>query len=122
MMLSIFSSALWPSFCIFWKNVYLDLSLFFDCVVCFFIQSCVRHLYILEMNPLPVTLLVKMFLSSAGSFCFICYGFLCYAKAFKFMFHLFTFVFIFIIPREGYKKILLQFLSVSCLCLPPRVL
>ena len=37
--LSIFSCALWPSVCLLWRNVYLDLALTFDWIICFFIFS-----------------------------------------------------------------------------------
>ena len=50
MVLSIFSCVCWPSVCLLWRNVYLDLSPpVFDCVV-FFILSCMSCLDILESN------------------------------------------------------------------------
>ena len=58
--------AFWSSVCLLWINVYLDLLPILDWVVCFFdIEFLYDLLYILEINPLWVTL-----------FCFITWNYL----------------------------------------------
>jgi len=47
--LSIFSSASWPSVCLLWWSVYLGLLLIFW-LNCFFILNCMSYLYILEIR------------------------------------------------------------------------
>ena len=52
-MLTIFSCTFWPSVCLLWRNVYLDLLPIFSFF--FLILRCRRCLYILEINHLSVT-------------------------------------------------------------------
>ena len=47
-MLSIFSCASWPSVCLLWKNVYLDLLPIFYFFYFYFFLSCMNCLYIVE--------------------------------------------------------------------------
>ena len=66
MMLSIFSCVFLAIFLI-WRDVYLDLSIFWwGCFVLFLILSCMRYLYILEINPLLFTLFASIFSNSVG--------------------------------------------------------
>ena len=53
-MLNIFSCACWPSVCLLWRNIYLDLLPIFglDCLL--LILNCMGCLYILEIKPLSV--------------------------------------------------------------------
>ena len=103
----------WPSVCLLWRNVYLDLlpRFWLGCLV-FLIQSCMSCLYILEINPLSVASFANIFSHSVG----------CLSVLFKVSFavqkllslirsYLFIFVFIFISLGGGSKKILLQFMS-----------
>ena len=95
-MLSIFSCACWPSVCLFWKNVYSGLLPIFKRFFFFLILSCMRYLYILDINPLLVISFANSFSHSAGClfvllmvsfavqkllslirshwFCFLCHG------------------------------------------------
>ena len=70
-MLSIFLCAFWPSVCLLWKNVCLDLPIFWF-LLCQ--MSC------LEINPLSVAVCTYLFPFCGLSFHFV-YGFLCCAKA-----------------------------------------
>jgi len=81
----------------------------------FLILSLVSCLYILEINPCQ--LLCGQIFSPFWVLSFqLVYGFLCYAKALKFIgSHLFNFVLIFITLGDGSKKTLLQFMSKSIL-------
>ena len=54
LILSIFSCAFWPSACVLWRNVYLDLLLIFYWTVWFFILNCMSCLYILKINTLLI--------------------------------------------------------------------
>ena len=65
MTLSIFSHAFWPSICLLWRNVYLDLPPMFW-LGCFLILSCMSCLYILEINSLSVALFANIFSHSKG--------------------------------------------------------
>ena len=58
-MLSIFSYVYWPSVCLLWRNVYLDLP-FFDWVV-FLILSNMSYWYILDINSLSVESFANIF-------------------------------------------------------------
>ena len=83
-MLSIFSCAYWPSVCLLWRNVYLDLLPIFwlgclFCFVLFLILSSMSSLYILEIEPLSVILFANISPVHRLSLGVI-YGFLCYAN------------------------------------------
>ena len=70
-MLSIFSSAYWPSVCLLWRKVYSGLlptfQFFFN-----FLLSCMSF-YILEIKPLSVASFATIFSDSVGCllFCFV---------------------------------------------------
>jgi len=64
--LSIFSCACWPSICLFWRNVYLDLLLIFYGVVFFQILSCMSFLHVLEINLLSISSFANIFSQSVG--------------------------------------------------------
>ena len=55
-MVSVFSSACFPSVCLLWRNIYLGLLLNFIrfFVSAFFLLGCMNCLYILEINALSV--------------------------------------------------------------------
>ena len=81
-MLSIFSCAFWPSVCLLWRNVYLDLLPVFDWVVCFVdieLYLCI-HIF---WRLIPVSpFIYKYFpLLCRLSFCFV-YGFLCWTHSY----------------------------------------
>ena len=50
-MLSILSCVCWSSAFLLWKNVYSVLCPFCNQIVCFFMQSCMNCLYMLNINP-----------------------------------------------------------------------
>ena len=120
-MLSIFSCAFWPSVCLLWRNVYLDLlpifwsgCLFFWYGVtgCFFflIWSC---LCILEINPLSVALFANIFSHPVGClFILFMVSFAVQKLLSLIRSHLFTLLFTL---GDGSKKILLQFMLMSIL-------
>ena len=64
--LNIFSCACWPSACL-WQNVCLGLLPIFwlGCLI-FLILGCMYYLYILEINPLPVSSFANIFPHSFG--------------------------------------------------------
>ena len=64
--LSIFPCAFWPSVCLLWRNVYLDLAPIFDWIICFLIFSWMSCLYILEINPLLVASFANIFSQTMG--------------------------------------------------------
>ena len=73
----------WPSECLLWRNVYLDLPIF-DWVVCFF-DIELRELFVyFGDSSLVGHFIYKHFLSFCGLSFYFVYGFLCCAKAFKF--------------------------------------
>ena len=49
--LSTFSCTCWPSVCLLWRNVYLDLLIGFSHFLLLFLLSCMNCLYILEGFP-----------------------------------------------------------------------
>ena len=66
-MLSIISCACWPSVCLPWRNVYLDLlSIFWlYCIVCLLL-SCMSCLYIMEIKLLWIASFANIFSQSVG--------------------------------------------------------
>ena len=106
-MLSLFSSASWPSVCLFWRNVYLGLLPIFGlgCLV-FLILSSVSCSYILEMDPLSVDSFANIFSHPEGCLFILFTVSFAVQKLLSFIrSHLFIFVFIFITLGGGSKKI-----------------
>ena len=112
-MLSSFSCASWPSVCLLWRNVYLDpLPIFGLGCLFFLILSCMSCLYILEINPLSTDSFANIF--SHSECCLFILFMVSFAvqKLWSFLrSHLF--IFIFITPVGGSKKILLWFTEFS---------
>ena len=109
-MLSLFSSASWPSVCLFWRNVYLGLLPIFGlgCLV-FLILSSVSCSYILEMDPLSVDPFANIFSHPEGCLFILFTVSFAVQKLLSFIrSHLFIFVFIFITLGGGSKRILCQ--------------
>ena len=111
-MLNIFSRVFWPSVHLLWRTVCLDLltTLWFF----FFVLSCRRCLYILEINPLAVNSFANMF-SHTVHCLFILFrvSFAVQKLLLLIRHHLFIFVFIVITLGGGSGKILLWFMSES---------
>uniref|UniRef100_A0A8C0CUL4 Uncharacterized protein n=1 Tax=Balaenoptera musculus TaxID=9771 RepID=A0A8C0CUL4_BALMU len=80
----------------------------------FLILSCMSCLYILETNPLSVTLFANIFSHSVGCL-FVLFMISFAGQKLLIRSHLFIFVFISIILGDGSKKILLQFMSKNIL-------
>ena len=78
----------------------------------FLTLSCMSCLYILEINPLSVSL--QLFSPILWLVFYFVYGFFCYTKAFKLNQTLFVY-FYFHYSRSRSKKILLRFMSESVL-------
>ena len=107
-MLSIFSCASWPSVCLLWRNVYLDLPPIFwlGCLFVFLILSCMNCLFILEINPLLVTSFANIFSHFVGClFFFFMVSFAVQKPLSLIRSHLFIFIFIFITLGSRSKKI-----------------
>ena len=112
--MSIFSCVHWPSVSLLWRNVCLGLLLIFllGCLFIYFILSCMSCLYILEINPLSVTSFAVIFShSEVCLFILLMISFAVQKLLNLTRSHLFIFVFIFITPGSGPKKILLWFVS-----------
>ena len=109
-MLSKFSCAFWPSVHLFWRNISLDLlPIYF-----FLILSCVRCLYILEIEPLLVTSLANIFSHSRACLCILCMISFAVQKLLSLIrFHLL--IFISIILGDRCKNIWMWFMSKSIL-------
>ena len=115
MRLNIFSCVFWPSVCLLWQIVCLDLlPIFLMGLFVFLGLSCRRHLQILEINPLSVDSLAKVFSHS------VCCLFVLFRVSFavqeflsSIQSHLFIFVFTVSTLRGGSEKMLLSFLSES---------
>ena len=60
MMLSIFLRVCCSSVCVLWKNISSVLLSIFNWVVCFLMLSCIRCLYIWDINSLSVILLANI--------------------------------------------------------------
>ena len=115
-MLNIFSCVFWPSVCLLWRTVYLDLVPIFwwSCLGFFFFFW--RCLYILEINPLSVTSSANIFSHSVG--CLFLLLLFRVSSAVEKLWSLiksslFIFVFIVISVRGGSEKMLLSFMSDS---------
>ena len=104
-MSSIFSCAYWPSVCLFWRNIYLDLlPIFWLGCLLFLLLSYMSYLYILEIKPFWLhNLQIFFFPVLRLSFHFV-YGFLCCAKLLSFISYLFIFAFI-SIPLGGFDSL-----------------
>ena len=114
-MLSIFSCAFWPSVCLLWRNVYLDLLATLR-LSYFLLLSCVSCLCILEIDPLLVALYTDIVPHSVDCFFVLFMVSFAVQKLLSFIrSHLFIFVFIFITLGGGSKKILLLFMWESVL-------
>ena len=73
-MLSIFSSAYWPSICLLWRNVYLGLLPIFGLGFWFLLLSCMSYLCILEITPMSVTSFANIFFQSGVFFHFVSFA------------------------------------------------
>ena len=83
--LSIFSCAYWPSVCLLWRNIYLNLCRFLIVVFVLSLLSYLSYLSILEIKLLSVTSFANIFSHSVGFFVFVwLVGFLCWEKTYKF--------------------------------------
>ena len=120
-MLRIFPCALWPSVCLLWRNVYLDLLPFlwlgyvFCCCLFLFFDVELHELFVyFEINPLLFTSFVNIFSHSLG--CLFILFMVSFAVQ-KFISllrsHLFSFYFHY--SRRKIKKDMLQFMSESVL-------
>ena len=111
-MFSIFSWAFWPSGCLLWRNVYLDLLPIFWLGYCL-ISSCMKFFWcLLEINPLSVASFANIFSHSMGClFVLFMISFAVQKLLNLIRFHLFIFVFIFITLGGRCKKLLLWFMS-----------
>ena len=117
MMLSSFSCASWPSVCLLWRNVYLDLPPMFwlGCLFVCFVLSSLSFLYILEINALLVISFTNIFSQSVGCL-FVCLFMVSFAVQqliSLIMSHLVIFAFIYITLGDRSKKIFLRFMSKS---------
>ena len=105
---------LWP---IFWLSC-----LFFFVVVVVLILSCMRCLYIVEMNPLSVASFASIFSHSMGCLFILFMVSFAVQETFKYNYVPCVFVFIFIALGGGSEKILQQFVTESVTYFPLRVL
>ena len=117
-----FSCAFWPSICLLWRKVYLELLPIFwlGCFV-FFILSC---LYILEINHLSVASLSNIF-SHCVSYLFVLFMVSFSVQKFLSLIrsHLFIFVLISLLKNVDPKSCCCDLCQkVLCLCFPLRVL
>ena len=120
-MLSIFLCICWPSLCLLWRNVYLDLCNF-SLGYYFFILSYMSCLYILEINPLLVASFANVFSHFEGCLFVLFMASFAIQKPLSLIRSHF-FVVIFITLDGSSKKTLPQFmLKVFCLCFPLRLL
>ena len=113
-MFSIFSCVFWPSLFLLWRLVYLEFLA--HILIAFLILRC---LYILEINPFSAASFANIFSLSVAC----AYGlFMVSFTVQKLLSRSHLFIFIFITLGGGSKKILLQLISVFCLCFPLSVL
>ena len=109
MRLNIFSCASWPSVCLLWRNVCLELlpSFWLGCL--FLILSCMHCLHILEINPLSIASFKKILSHSVGCLFILFMVFFAMQKLLSLIrFHLFLLL---ITGGGESKNILLQFTS-----------
>ena len=114
--MSIFSCAYWPSVCLLWRNVSLDLLPIFrlSCLV-FLLLDYMSCLYILELKPLLVASFANIFSHSVGClFILFTVSFAVQKLMSLTRSHLFIFAFISIALGDWPKKTLLRFMF--CLC------
>ena len=117
MILSIFSYAFVYPY-VFFEEMSIEVfCLFFNWVVCFFVLlSCMSCLYILEIRPLSLASLVKIFSHSVGClFTFLMISFTVQKLLSLIGSHWFICVFIVIILGGGSNKMLLGFMSKNVL-------
>ena len=120
-MLWIFPCAFWPSVCLLWRNVYLDLLpfLWLGCVFCcclFLVFDVELHeLFVyFEINPLLFTSFVNIFSHSLGCL-FILFMVSFAVQKFLSLLRSHLFLFYFHYSRRKIKKDMLQFMSESVL-------
>ena len=108
-MLSIFSCVFWPSVCLLWRNVCLGLfAHFLIGLFVFRILSCMRCLYILEINPLSVASFAIIFSHFEDCLFIMFIVFFAVQNLLSFIrFHLFIFVYVSINLGAGSERILL---------------
>ena len=116
-MLSIFSCAFWPSVCLLWRNVYLDLLATLR-LSYFLLLSCVSCLCILEIDPLLFASFVNIFSHSVRCL-FILFMVSFAVQKFISLLWSHLFLFYFHYSRRKIKKDLLQFMSESVLPIFP---
>ena len=112
MKLNIFSYACRWSVYLLWRNIYLGPLPIFDLVVCF---NAVKHHELFVTLSLVGHIICKYFLPISGLYLHLLFPLLCRSFLGLSMPYLFIFGFVFIILRDGQKKILLQFMSESVL-------
>ena len=122
MILSSFSCASWPSVCLLWRNICLDLLPIF--IYFFNILSYMRCLYILEINPLSVALFASILSHFKGClFILFMASFAVHKLLSLIRSHLFIFAFISITLEDGAKKYCCNVCQrLFCLCFPLGVL
>ena len=105
-MFSIFSCVFWPSVCLLWRHVYLELLA--HILISLLILRC---LYILEINPFSAALFENIFSHSEGcAFVLFMVSFTIQKLLSLIRSHLLIFTL-----GDGPKKILLRFMSESVL-------
>ena len=116
-MLSIFSCVFWPSVCLLWRNVCLGLfAHFLIGLFVFRILSCMRCLYILEINPLSVASFAIIFSHFEDCLFIMFIVFFAVQNLLSFIrFHLFIFVYVSINLGAGSERIPLWHMSKSVL-------
>ena len=116
-MLSIFSCGCWPSVCLLWRNVHLDLlPIFLIGLFAFLIMSCMSCLYILEIKPLSVASFANIFSHSLGCLFVLFMVSFAVQKLIRLIrSHLFIFAFISFALGDWPKKTLLWFMSENVL-------
>ena len=98
------SCAFWPPVCL-WRNVYLDLLLMFWLgLFISLILSCIRCLYILEINPLSVTLEIFSPILRVIFFILFMVSFAVQKLLILIRYNLFIFVFIFITLGSPWRR------------------
>ena len=107
---SVISCTSWPSVCLHWRNVYLDLLNFWLGCLFVLILSCMSCLCIFEINLLSIALFTDIF-SHFESFLFISFMVSSAAQKLLNLIRSHLFVFIFLILGGGSKKIFLWFIS-----------